>query len=560
MASPRKKDIILSSNAMEELFRLNLQQWSLSVGLVNFSKTIGVLPPRINSAISDATLSFDLACRINVCCGVSWPTIFMGINPGITFESIQKAEKERKLDSVKSLVEEIERGTRNRLREIVEKEGFTRTSGLTGYAKSTLHGYLKTTRLSLALVWRIHLMTGIPFTEIITGKEDPDEQAYRARLESPSEFKGILHSLDEPICELVRLYCFDYASIAGVIRKPYITHMEKLRKNNLSPAQRSRLLYTLSIYRHQSGNKTKAVAYINEGRKALKNAGNSPLDNFLKLRQAGLEIEILTQEKNKGLEKIIKHARDPRIVSQAYRMSAEVNFMRYNIFEAHRLIRKAIDTAHDIKSQNASFIRTDFEVHSAVCQYLMGDYRGSLDTVRRLFRSGTPWIITRLNSHEIEMYISIWLGKVTVAERLIKSIGKCAAAVTNILEFQTVLDLYRLRCLLLRRDSGLSYKTSDKKRTSALVRKAGKINADKLRGDNYVIFAICMYRAKNDSKHLKRLLGKLVSGKLMFPNAPLLSLPDLVETAKLAGLWKSPEKKWARKVSEKGLLIFNMKR
>ena len=253
-------DIELSAGAVAELFRLYMRQWSLAVGRVDFAKTIGVSASRLNRAIAGATPAYDLAYRIVKTCRVSWPAIFTASSATIgTLKKIARAEEDRDISLSEREVAAEEAHTRARLRDIVGEFGFMECARGAGIAPASLHYYLDSTRLTLSLIWKVHLVTGTPYTAIASGKADSRELKLRESAGRDDEPLGRFEDAVEPVVRLVERYVYNEMSEAA---RPYVACTEKLLDRKLTLPQKMRVMKVLALYLDDMGDRKAAGCVI----------------------------------------------------------------------------------------------------------------------------------------------------------------------------------------------------------------------------------------------------------------------------------------------------------
>ncbi|TET31608.1 MAG: hypothetical protein E3J72_22095 [Planctomycetota bacterium] len=560
MSEPSVKEITRSSDSMEALFRLSVQRWAFAAGRVNFGKMLGVGTSRLNRAMSGASPSLDLAYRIHTVCGVSWPGLFTGAFLDGSNQSVIEAKKTGKLPPTAEEVAEAETRARLKIKELATEIGFTECWQKTGIARATFHSYLMSTRPSLALVWRMHLLTGVPYSFIIDGQEDETESKLRESLGKPDNFSGRFGDLLEPVIQLVEVGSYhNMTDIAG----PHIGFIGELLSGELTLPQKIRLTTTLAVYWYELGELETAESYITKEWRALEKAGVESLSHFLTLRHAAIAMKIGEHKHAEEVTwQIMELTENPRIVSQFYRLLAEIALMRLNIFEATRLLRKAINICMDIESapQTRDMIISRLEVDLIICAWASGDYREALSRMTSLLESSSAGFSIKGSFTEIEIYIRIWLGDISGTERAIKEFNKSSTSTVNVSAFRRTLDLFRLRLLLRKKDCGEKLSTGDKKKLNALLDEASLLGEKDFESDSFCVWAICMYYANDEKKYLKQILSKLVSGKRFFKGTPLFALPDFVEAVRKAGLWSKKCEQWQKKKTEEGLFVFNMRR
>jgi len=548
--------IELSAGAVEELFRLYVRQWALAVGRVNFAKTIGVSTSRLGRALAGATPAYDLAYRIHETCRVHWPAIFTGASATIgTVKSVARAEQERDISLDEGSVSDAEVRARARLRDVVEKFGFMECARGAGIAPASLHYYLTSTRLSLALMWRLHLLTGAPYSEIAGGEMEWQEKHLRETLGREQESQGRFEDLSEAIVRLVERYVYNDMSEAAT---PYVRYMERLLKRKLTLPQKVRVRRILTLY-HDDMGETKAASSLVRR-------------NWQDLRRRKVDFTILlshlTVTGHAGLldhaqevaARITQHTDDPRIISQVHRVQAEIALENMQIYEAQSLARKAVHVTMNAASVHRSFILAQLENVLAICAWAFGDYNEALSRIGRLQSSKvTPLHIRRIVT-ELEINIRVWLRDVPGAFRALKSFGSCSVSVLNTEAFSRRMDIYRLRCLLLKKGAGTELSAAEGRKLEALGRQFSVGSEGSGDAESRLVEAVCAFLAHGEKRLLKNLIKGLVSGRRLRGGMPLLALPDFLDAVAEAGLWESGLECWKSRAIERGVLNFNMMR
>ncbi len=556
MSNDDVSDIILSSNAVEELFRLYVRQWALAVGRVNFAKTVGVSTSRLSRALSGATPAYDLAYRIHETCKVHWPAVFTGAAATIgTVKSVAKAEEERDISLSERTVAAEETRARARLRDIVEKFGFMECSRGAGIAPASLHYYLTSTRLSLAVIWRLHLLTGTPYSEIAGGEQERQEKQLTENLGQDIELQGRFPDLSEAIVRLVERYVYnDMSEAAG----QYVPHVERLLKKKLSQPQRVRIRRILALY-YDDMNETKAASALVR-------------KNWQDLTKGEVKVSILlshlTVTGHAGLLEharevagcILKHSDDARVISQVYRVQAEIALEGMDIFTAEALARKAAHITMNAAPVHRPFILAQLENVLAICAWAFGDYSEALSRIERLQNSKVTPLHIRRTASELEINIRVWLRDVAGAFRALKVFGSSSVSVLNTEGFGRRMDIYRLRCLLLKKSRGIGLSAAEDRKLEALSERVPGRSYAECDLESGLVRAACIFLAHGEADPAKEFVKKLASGKRMRGGMPLCALPDFLDIVGEADLWNAGLERWKGGAIEKGVLNFNMLR
>jgi len=556
MSTTEAEKIVLSSRAMEELFGLYVRQWSLAVGRVNFAKTLGVSTSRLSRAIGGATPSFDLAYRIHKICGVEWPAILTGAQATIgTLKNISKAEKDRDISLDDKAVEECEAHVRARIRDLVDSLGFMECCRNADIAPASLHYYLDTTRLSLALIWKMHLLTKTPYSLIAGGKESAMEKELAISVTDEKNELGRFDDLSESVVRLVERYVYNEMSEAA---GPYIAHVEKLLKKKLTATQQMRVRRILTLYHDEMGNVKKVHSLVMKNWQKLKKPSTDPrvlLGHLTVTGHSGMY-----DHADKVANYILRTTDDPRIVSQVYRVLSEMALEHHDVYESAKLSRKAWHITMNAHPVHRPFILSQLEHVLATSAWAFGDYNDTLSRTRRLLASRiTPFHIRRSTS-ELEFNVFIWLRNAAGATRSLKALSNCSESILNTEGFRCKTDLYRLRLLLLKRDQNMQMSVNEQKRRDALLEKNRIIPNIFVDSESIACHAVCMYIGYGDKKPMKEALDKILSVKGFKGGGPLYALPDFLEHITLADLGRKKLDNWREKVVETGLLNFNMTR
>jgi hypothetical protein len=551
------EELELSSEAVEALFRLYIRQWSLAVGRVNFAKTIGVSTSRLGRALAGATPAFDLAYRIHETCAVSWPAIFTGAQATImTLKSVAKAEKERDISLDGKSVALSEARARARIRDIVEEFGFMECSRRTGIAPASLHYYLNTTRLSMSLIWRLHLLTYVPYSDLLSGGEEKIEKLLREETGKETETTGRFDDVAEPIVRLVKRYVYNEMSEAA---QPFVHYVEKLLKRKLSLPQKIRVRRILTLYYDDMGNKRSASVLVRQSWADLKKADVKPtilLGHLTVTGHAGM-----LEHAEEVASYIMKRTDDPRIISQVYRVQSEIALENLEVYRAALLARKAAHITLNAAPVHRPFVLAQLENVLAICAWAFGDYNEALARTERLLASRvTPFHVRRVAS-ELEVNMRIWQRDIPRVARALKSLGNCSVSVLNTEAFSIKMLIYRLRYLLLKKNSGSELSAAEEKKLSSLLTQVpDTADEKKLDSEGRLAFIVCMYNASKDRQYLKNFIKVLASEKFPAGGTPLFALPDFVEAVREAGLWNRKLQLWQERAMEKGVMNFNMRR
>jgi ATP/maltotriose-dependent transcriptional regulator MalT len=257
---------------------------------------------------------------------------------------------------------------------------------------------------------------------------------------------------------------------------------------------------------------------------------------------------------------ITAHTKDARVVSQVYRVQAEIALENLQIHEAEALTRKAAHITMNAAPVHRPFILAQLENVLAICAWAFGDYNEALSRIRRLHDSRVTPLHIRRVAAELEINIRVWLRDVPGALRALKAFGSCSVSVLNTEGFARRMDIYRLRCLLLKKSQGVELSAAERKKLKALSRQVSSRSGAAGDPESGLVRAVCIYLARGKKDLIKDFAGKLASGKRMRGGAPLCALPDFLEAVREAGLWDARLERWKSRAIEKGVLNFNMLR
>ncbi len=545
-------DLKLSCNAAEEIFRLNLQQWSFGVGVVNLAQVLGIWPARLKRAMKRTTLTFDLAYRVHKACSIAWSDIFTSAsNNQILMEQVAKAEKERKLTVNEHSVNLAEEEVRARLLDLVREIGHMECARCIGITPSSLHYYLNIRRIPLSLIWKIHLLTGVSYSVIASGEEEESEQRHKNSLGTQDEVYGRFDDLSEPIVRLVR-FCLD--NLIWERAQPFVPYVEKLQQRKLSLPQRMGLMRLFARYHNIRGNARKAARLLEKAWAELRKSKANL--HLLRLHLYPAAMVSRWDMYERVADYILKMTDDPMTVFRVLqdRIAAALTSRRIN--ETANLARHLM---YKMRGSDVKFKRPRLvwlENILAICAWMLGDWDEALFRTRKLLGSSAVKLSNKRLASEIELNIKIWLGDVPGAIKAIKTFAGCLAPGFEEAASNKHIDIYRLRCLLLKRDMGGTLSATEEKKLNRLLKKVSTLNEPGLEAEAICEHAICMYLAKNETKYLKNILDKLVSGKGFRRGALILALPDLLETARKAGLWSPKLEQWQKELIKKGVLNF----
>jgi hypothetical protein len=206
------------------------------------------------------------------------------------------------------------------------------------------------------------------------------------------------------------------------------------------------------------------------------------------------------------------------------------------------------------------FILAQLENVLAICAWAFGDYSEALSRIGRLQASKVTPLHIRRSASELEMNIRIWLRDVPGAFRALKTFGGCSVSVLNTEGSGRRMDVYRLRCLLLKKAWGVDLSSAEKKKLKAL---SGVIRGESgATGDpeSSLVRAVCIFRAHGETGPMKDFARMLASRRRLRGGAPLCALPDFLDAVEEAGLGDDRLKRWKSRAIEEGVLNFNMVR
>ncbi|MHC4662283.1 MAG: hypothetical protein ACYS8W_11395 [Planctomycetota bacterium] len=552
-----KNDLELSAKAFEELFRMNMGQWSLAVGIVNFSNMLGITKPRLKRMISTTSPTLDLGYRLHYACGLSWLDISVGDSPDSIAERIAGRERQPRLFDLDTRVTKSVQEARERLRGVVAQVGFEECWQRIGIARATLHSYLGKIKIPLSVIWRIHLITGIPFSEIITGAEEEPEKELREKLGTEADVLGSFSSIYEPIVQLVDICCRMEKSETA---KPYIPVLKKLFNRNLSVAQKLNLTKCLILYYLNYGMEEKAKQYVKKEWRIIRDGGKGPPAQFLLLRHSTYARYVGDWEHSeKVANRVLESIDDPRITSQIYRGLSELELMRFDISRAFLYARKGIHIAAGADPRVRDLIIAGLKDKLMMCEWASGDYTVALSRAESLLNSPAVPLANKFHASEIITHVRIWLGDPVKATRAARIMRKFSGLVFNMEIAKRKSDLYRLRILILEKENG-TLRNTEKKKLKLLAAKASKFSTLQMDSDMYCLWAICLFHSLDEKKHLKKILSGIIAGKRGAKWIPMYTLPDLFEAVKNAGLWSKKVENWSRAAMDKGLFVFDIQR
>lgn len=554
MEKTNVEDILLSAKAVEELFRLNIRQWSLAVGRVDFAKTIGTSASRLTRAAGGAAPAFDLAYRIHKTCGIDWCDMFTSASaPVSTLKKVTKAEKVRDVSLKEKEVSTAETQARARLRDVVEETGFMECCRATGIPPASLHYYLDSTRLSLSLIWRLHLVTGASYSLLTAGREEDEEKRLREEVRGSREFAARFDDVSEPVVRLVERFVYNEMSEAA---EPCVAHLEKLLRGRLAPGRRIRVTRLLSLYWHEMGKPGAAAKMVTRNWRNIRDVKTDFGILLSHLTVAGHVGQLNHAQAVAAYT--LKRTDDPRIVSQVYRVQAEIALQYLNVHEAAQLARRAVYVTMNASPAHRTVILSQLENVLALCAWAFGDYHEALARTGRLLGSSVTPFHARRTASELELNIRIWMRDIPGAQKALRLLSGCSVSMLNTEGFRWKIEIYRARLLLLRKDVGIELSAAEKKKDSVLSQTLSTGPARYVDSESRCVRAICLYRCGSETRELKNVLKELVSGKRDAAGIPLFAFADLMDASRDAGLQDKKFIVWRSEVMEKGVLSFNM--
>jgi hypothetical protein len=122
------------------------------------------------------------------------------------------------------------------------------------------------------------------------------------------------------------------------------------------------------------------------------------------------------------------------------------------------------------------------------------------------------------------------------------------------------MNLYWLRYLLLKKDTGTMLSSKEAKKLKTLKSEAASMPIGSMDAESRAVHAVCVYMVRKNSAYLNKVIEDYLLKKHRPGGVPLSSLPDLLEKVREAGLWNRKLQSWQERLSGKGVLNFNMTR
>jgi len=561
MKGTNPEDIAISTAAVEELLAGSLRITSMAFGRTRIVKALGISMSRLHRLLSQkkpARPTFDLIYRMHRNLGFDWPFLFTAQHhEGVILNILAKSLAKNNSPIDEKEIEEQEDKVRIRLREIIQKESLTRCAKGTGIPRASLHSYLESTSLSVSLIWRIHLFTGVPYTIIITGKLSEDEKSIQQKTTDTKDFSGRFPDLYEPIVSFAErcAYAAMYEAVSG-----YVPFIYDLLDKKMTTPQYMRLVRILSLFEKGKRNYKVADLIVKKGWQRLKKSRDSSNLALLTLHlgiAAGLQVPGLSGEIASHIKSLTK---DKLVLANVYRVQANEACIMMKMFDAERLARKASYFAENVKGplKDNAFAYSQYIL--CMASWPLGDYAETLSRVDRLVAWPPTPHGARMTLIEIGISVRIWLKDVAGVAKGLKQLKKFSSQVSNSKIFRRTREIYQLRYLILKEEVQGSLSLSEDRKKNNFAGKLDALREDINDTDVHSILAVCRYYLRGDSSGIMDMLDGLLEGTLIRHSAPILSLPDLFEAARHAGLWSSKLEDWKDRAIENGMLYLELPR
>ncbi|MHC4663100.1 MAG: hypothetical protein ACYS8W_15675 [Planctomycetota bacterium] len=557
------EDIIISSDAVEELFAGVLQLAVLTYGRTKTSKTLGISMSRLHRLLSKektVRLTFDLVYRMHHAFGLDWSLMFTLCHENPMLSAMEKSlagdVREISDEEIKAEEEKV----RERLRKIVGRTGQTKCAEGCGIGRTTLHSYLETTSLSLALIWRIHLFADVPYSTILTGKESDEEKLLRESITDPKDAWGRFPDIHQPVVSLAEKYAYNPSMNKST--EGYVPFLNNLLEQKIGIAQFSRLIRILAMYEAGRKNFEAADALMHKGWQKLKKSKESSTMEVLMFHMGVAAVVQVPGLSKKIADHIRSMTDNHRILATVNRLQANEACLGMKMFDAERLVRKAGYHAVNIKEGEAYR-----DLAFSVCQWILcmiswglGDFDETLwRTEQMLARPSTPLEI-KVRLLYTDISARIWLQDVTGLGRALKQLRKYSSYMSNSKPFSRRLEIYELRLLVLKKNVQGSLSPSEEKKLNRIAANLNIMEKEIEDRDLLCILATSDYYLNGNTGGLERLLDDLLKGNAERVSAPIHSLPELCETVKEAGLWSRKLENWKKKAVEDGMQYLDLPR
>ncbi|TET33030.1 MAG: hypothetical protein E3J72_17770 [Planctomycetota bacterium] len=564
MAKPSPEIIGLSSDAVEKIISWTLREASSVLGKRKLSSLLGLTRTRLDRLISSdkqVRLTFDVIYRMHVQLGLTWPGIF---TPS-WIPAVWKLQKEwsPKSEAFKDevILQSHEQKVRERIRKIVSGIGLTKCAAGCALPKGTLQTHLQSMNVPVSLIWRIHLHTGKPYTALLTGSMDENEEMLREGVGEATDLSGRLEDLYEPVICVAGSYIRE-----GRHRKaaPYQSILRGLLDKRLSVPQTVRLCKLLAYYEKQSGSEDRAENTLRKAWKRIARAKDQQAAASLEpwLMDTAIEMRLTKLAKEIG-DRIISTARETRALTVAYFQLAVVAFSDLEFFEAERLFR--MSRMHSLKLEQKpyrQYLRARIYVNMAHILWAFGEGKDSLGKVDALLEETSLESDWKLGLLYLKIAILLWernIPECLKAFRSYKSIHETQYGKSSESSTVTLLQTY---VLLAARKTEKGVSSTDEKRLVNNLRNLGKLKTSDISGRDRIMLGICRYMTDKDSSILKAVTKEIISGKIFSTESdiPLEFLPHFLEAAKEAGFLSKQMKSWKEEMMKKGLLYLDITR
>ncbi|TET34343.1 MAG: hypothetical protein E3J72_14375 [Planctomycetota bacterium] len=561
MTRANVEEIVVSSEAVEQLLAGSLRIATFSFGRTRIVKAMGISMSRLHRLLSlkkPARPTFDLVYRMHRRLGLDWPYIFTARHhEGLALDILGKSLEKELPEIDEQEIDREEEKTRERLREIINRIGLTKCAKGCGIARATLHSYLETTGLSVSLLWRIHLFTGEPYSVISSGRLDEEEKALSESMENPEDVTGRFSDLYEPVVCLAERCAYEGLYETIDMHAPFLRSM---LEKKLRISQHTRLVRILALYEKGRKNINDADALLKKCWQKLKKSEGSTNLALLTLYMgvaAGLQVPGLSKEIADHIKSLTD---DNLILANIYRVQANEACIMMKMFEAEHLARTAILHASNVTGPFRNNAIAYAKYILTMASWPLGDYEETLSRVERLLAwPPTPHGV-RITLVEIEFNIRVWLRDAAGTGRALKQLKKYSSHVSNTKAFRRSHDIYHLRFLLLKEDIQGSLFPAEERKKNSLAGRMLTLGDEVADTDVQSILAVCRYYSRGDREGLKTILDGLLGGTLPRHSAPILSLPDLFEAARKAGLWSRDLEDWKDSAVENGMLYLELPR
>jgi hypothetical protein len=366
------------------------------------------------------------------------------------------------------------------------------------------------------------MLSGIPVSEIIAGKEEPEERECRRRVGSDDDFTGRFDDAVEPEVRLAELHTYNETPAS-------IGRLETLFRGRCTVSQAARLSVILAANYKYRGQPSRARTALRRGWRRLER--RKTYFGAL-IFHAAMSAHIGQHELTERIcRRILQLTDSPSVVSQVCRLRADSALDRLFVDEAASIARRGLAV-----EGGPSLTRDQLEQTLGACAWMYGDVDEARWRSRRLIRSATTPAILKRHAAELEMCMAIDSGDVEGARSALRLFRQFGSNATDPSAHRRQSLVYEWRILLIQKKA----------------RSPHRLSAEDPWAETSCLRAVCLYRSSAHTSALKQDLARFQKDGWTDARHPIGNLRDFLRALRDAGLWSAECRNWLAEAKDHG--------